>query len=73
MNALPIIALIDARTAAADGLRGARVDDPQERPVRRRTTPRSSRPVAQPSRKRSEKATRSTGGAKTGSPSKVTA
>ena len=30
-------------------------------------------PRRQPSRKRSEKATRSTGGAKTGSPSKVTA
>jgi hypothetical protein len=43
MNTLPIIALIDARAAAADRLRGARVDDPQDRPVRRRTT-RPSRP-----------------------------
>jgi hypothetical protein len=43
MQTFPIIALIDARAATAGRLRGARTDDPQERPVRRRTT-RPSRP-----------------------------
>ena len=69
MDILPIIAFMDARTAAARELRGARTDDPQERRGRRGPDPGRN----QPSRKRSEKATRSTGGAKTGSPSKVTA
>ena len=43
MQTFPIIAIIDARAAAAGGLRGARIDDPQDRPTRRRTT-RPSRP-----------------------------
>ena len=63
MNSMPIIALIDARAATARGLSGARTDDPQAR---------AAAPV-QPRRKRSEKETRSTGGAVTGSPSRVTA
>ena len=57
MQTLPIIALIDARAATADRLHGSRLDDSRR----------------QPRRKRSEKATRSTGGAWTGSPSSVTA
>jgi len=64
MDILPVIALIDAQTATGRRLGGARRDDPRVRPVA---------PAAQPSRKRSENATRSTGGAKTGSPSSVTA
>ena len=43
MDTLSLIAIMDARTAAAGHLRGARTDDPQERPTRRRTT-RPSRP-----------------------------
>jgi hypothetical protein len=43
MQTFPIIAIIDARAAAAGGLRGARIDDPKDRPTRRRTT-RPSRP-----------------------------
>jgi hypothetical protein len=38
MNTLPIIAFIDARAATTGRLRGARTDDAQERPTRRRTT-----------------------------------
>jgi hypothetical protein len=64
MDILPVIALMDARTATDRRLRGARRDDAR--------TPAAAR-RAQPSRKRSENATRSTGGAKTGSPSSVTA
>jgi hypothetical protein len=64
MDILPVIALMDARTATDRRLRGARRDDAR--------TPTAAR-WAQPSRKRSENATRSTGGAKTGSPSSVTA
>ena len=37
MDILPIIAIMDARAAAAGHLRGARTDDPQERGGRRRT------------------------------------
>ena len=43
MDILPIIAVMDARTAAAGHLRGARTDDPQDRGGRRRTV-RPSRP-----------------------------
>ena len=43
MQTFPIIAFIDARTAAAHRLRGARLDDPQDRPTRPRTA-RPSRP-----------------------------
>ena len=76
MNSFPIIAVIDARAATAGRLQGARTDDPQQRPAPPHRAPVASvtgRPARQPSRKRSEKATRSTGGAETGSPSKVTA
>jgi hypothetical protein len=64
MDILPVIALMDSRTATRRRLHGARRDD---RMVAAPAAP------SQPSRKRSEKATRSTGGAKTGSPSSVTA
>ena len=64
MDILPVIALMDARTATDRRLRGARRDDPRNR---------TAAPQRQPNRKRSENATRSTGGAKTGSPSSVTA
>ena len=63
MHTMPFIAVIDARAATAGRLRGARLDDPQVHAA----------VAAQPSRKRSEKATRSTGGATTCSPSRVTA
>ncbi len=43
MDILPIIAIMDARTAAAGHLRGARTDDPQERGGRRRTVRPSRR------------------------------
>ena len=43
MDILPIIAIMDARTAAAGRLRGARTDDPQERGGRRRTVRPSRR------------------------------
>jgi hypothetical protein len=42
MNSFPIIAVIDARAATAERLRGARTDDPQPRASRR--TARPSRP-----------------------------
>ena len=64
MDILPVIALMDSRAATRRRLHGARRDD---RMVA------ASAPPPQPSRKRSEKATRSTGGAETGSPSSVTA
>ncbi len=38
MQTLPIIAFIDARAATAGRIHGARTDDPQLRPTRRRTT-----------------------------------
>ncbi|HYI20758.1 MAG TPA: hypothetical protein VD836_18720 [Solirubrobacteraceae bacterium] len=43
MQTFPIIAAIHARDATADRLRGARTDDPQERPTRRRTARPSRR------------------------------
>ena len=43
MDILPIIAIMDARAAAAGRLRGARTDDPQERGGRRRTVRPSRR------------------------------
>ena len=43
MNSFPIIAAIDARAATTGRLQGARTDDPQQRPTRRRTV-RPSRP-----------------------------
>ena len=67
MDTFPIIAFIDAHTATSRRVRGARTDDRSER------TARVPADAAQPRRKRSENATRSTGGAPTGSPSRVTA
>ena len=65
MDILPVIALMDARTATDRHLHHPRPDGRGTRVTRLLHR--------QPSRKRSEKATRSAGGAKTGSPSNVTA
>jgi hypothetical protein len=66
-----------APTAGVIDLRGSLVPvrdiaEPVGAAARAGAAPSRAEPKAQPSRKRSEKATRSTGGADTGSPSSVT-